>query len=187
VPIEGLRGAIIDSSAIDERLARVAKKVSERGIRLAPCLSEVAVASFEARLGISLPRDYREFILKIGNGGAGPPGYGWMALGEVAKNLDPEYSRQWRELTRIREPFPLTEPWVWEDGDQSTEGTRSQVQDGSIFLGDDGCGQYWFLVVSGRERGNVWMLSDVGIAPTVPKRDFLRWYEDWLDGNRAWW
>jgi hypothetical protein len=31
------------------------------------------------------------------------------------------------------------------------------------------------------------MLADVGITPTAPKRDFLQWFEDWLDGVREWW
>jgi hypothetical protein len=46
---------------------------------------------------------------------------------------------------------------------------------------------YWCVIVTGPERGNVWMISDEGIQPTAPKRDFLQWYEDWLDGVRDWW
>jgi hypothetical protein len=45
---------------------------------------------------------------------------------------------------------------------------------------------YWHLIVAGPERGNVWTLSSEGIQPTAPKRDFLTWYEDWLDGKGSW-
>lgn len=40
----------------------------------------------------------------------------------------------------------------------------------------------WHLIVTGPERGHVWWVCGKGIAPTDPKMDFLRWYEDWLDG-----
>jgi hypothetical protein len=32
-------------------------------------------------------------------------------------------------------------------------------------------------------RLNVWMISGEGVQPACPKRDFLTWYEDWLDGK----
>lgn len=40
----------------------------------------------------------------------------------------------------------------------------------------------WHLIVTGPERGHMWWVCGEGIAPTDPKMDFLRWYEDWLDG-----
>jgi hypothetical protein len=45
----------------------------------------------------------------------------------------------------------------------------------------------WILIVTGPERGNIWFKCGEGIQPTSPKRDFLRWFEDWLDGVRDWW
>jgi hypothetical protein len=45
----------------------------------------------------------------------------------------------------------------------------------------------WVLIVTGPERGNIWFKCGEGITPTIPKRDFLRWFEDWLDGVRDWW
>ena len=47
---------------------------------LAPPASEETVAAFEARFGISVPEGYRNFLLWIGNGGAGPF-YGLYSLG----------------------------------------------------------------------------------------------------------
>ena len=101
--------------------------------------------------------------------------------------MPPGEAALWRDLPRVTAPFPFTRTWVWEDGDTSTEGNQEQVEYGSICLGNDGCGMYWHLVVTGPERGNVWLLAGEGIQPTTPKRDFLRWYEDWLDGTTDWW
>jgi hypothetical protein len=172
---------------IAARIARIVTKLRARGIRLVECLSEEATTSFERRCGISLPEGYRTFLRTVGNGGPGPPAYGWAGLGEAGGQTSDEQLRVWSELHRVNKPFPFTQAWVWEDGDASSEGSREQVQNGSIYLGNDGCGQYWFLVVSGPERGNVWLLADVGVTPTLPKRDFLQWYEDWLDGVENWW
>ncbi len=77
--------------------------------------------------------------------------------------------------------------WVWEDGDSSAEGTKTDVTHGIFVLGTDGCGQYWILVANGPASGQIWMLADVGITPLVPSMTFLEWYEAWLDGKRNWW
>jgi|GEM_PF-5445376 len=42
-------------------------------------LSEAAVATFEKRCNIKLPEDYRDFLIHLGNGGAGPA-YGMAPL-----------------------------------------------------------------------------------------------------------
>lgn len=175
------------TAASDERVDRIARKARERGARLGPPLTEDAIAAVEVRCGCALPDGYRAFLRHVGNGGVGPPAYGLLPLGETPDNMSAAESQAWIESRRVLRPFPFTNPWVWEDGDSSDEGTREQVEDGTLHLGTDGCAQYWLLVVSGPERGNVWMLADVGITHTVPKRDFLQWYEDWLDGVREWW
>ena len=175
------------TAVLAERTARVALKVADRGVRLGPPLSENTVRAFEARHGISLPEAYRSFLLNIGNGGAGPPEYGLAPLGDAANDMRDEEARIWTALPHVAEPFPFTKTWVWEDGDESEEGTREDVTRGSIYVGNDGCGMYWFVIVTGPERGNVWMICGEGIQPTAPKRDFLQWYEEWLDGVREWW
>ena len=108
-------------------------------------------------------------------------------LGDAADDMRDEEPRTWTSLPHVAQPFPFTKPWGWEDGDTSEEGTRDEVGRGSICVGNDGCGMYWFVIVTGPERGNVWMICGEGIQPTVPKRDFLQWYEEWLDGVREWW
>jgi hypothetical protein len=37
-----------------------------------PPLAEIDLLRFEERNRISLPKDYRDFVLNVGNGGAGP-------------------------------------------------------------------------------------------------------------------
>jgi hypothetical protein len=176
-----------DAHSHADRIARVARKVTERGLRLGRCLDETELRAFEARHGVSLPADYRAFLSRVGNGGPGPPAYGCAALGETADDMDAEQRAGWSGLPQVALPFPFTKSWVWEEGAVSDEGTREQTLRGCVYVGNDGCGMYWFVVVTGPERGNVWMICGEGITPTSPKRDFARWYEDWLDGVRDWW
>jgi hypothetical protein len=42
---------------------------------------------------------------------------------------------------------------------------------------------YWVLIVTGVARGEMWDLGSEGVIPTQPHRDFLSWYEYWLDGG----
>jgi hypothetical protein len=153
-------------------------------------VKERAIAAFEARHGITLPDGYRRFLLEVGGDGDGPPSSGLVRLGQTDHFMTLEHRRNWSKLPRIAQDFPFTRTWCWEfedyDSDEECEQKRSRVQNGTLYLGSNGGGIHWLLVVTGPERERIWQLTDVGVCPTKPKRDFLRWYEDWLDGNRDW-
>lgn len=59
--------------------------------QLGPPISEETIAAFESRFGVSLPEGYRNFLLWMGNGGAGPF-YGLYPLKEVEPFQFPDYS-----------------------------------------------------------------------------------------------
>jgi len=172
---------------MDDRIGRIRRKMAARDLRVNPPLTDASIGAFEQQHGIALPEAYRGFLVHIGDGGEGPPEYGLLRLGEVPDDMLPDEAAAWRRLPHVAQPFPFTRAWVWEDGDTSSEGSRDQVDCGSLCLGTDGCAMYWHLVVTGPERGRLWMLAGEGIQPTVPRRDFLTWYEDWLDGVAIWW
>lgn len=165
------------------QLKRIQRKLIARQISLDTPLSANELREFERLHGISLPDGYRNFLLTIGNGGSGPPSYGLAKLGEVARDMQPEQQAYWSQLPMVRQVFPFTNCWVWENNETSDEGKTEDVEKGSIYIGNDGCGMYWHLVVTGPDRGIPWMMCGEGIQPVSPKRDFLQWYEDWLDGR----
>jgi hypothetical protein len=167
----------------------IRRKITEKHLLLNAPLSESAVSSFESRHRIKLPKGYREFLLHIGNGGSGPPHYGLAALGEVARDMSDSQKRVYGDLADVSKEFLFVEPWIWEE-DERTEAFRNKMRSvdfGNLFLGNDGCGQYWILIVSGSVAGQVWQRTDVGIQPCAPPREFLDWYEYWLDGRSDWW
>jgi hypothetical protein len=170
---------------LDLTLARISTKL--RGRTLGAPLSLAAVEAFETEHGVRLPEEYRRFLLQSGNGGAGPPLYGLMRLGEVPRDFDRNGQDQ---LARLLRPFPLSRYWAWEADEplnDEHQALRASVGDGTLVLGHDGCGMYWHFVITGPERGQVWQITDVGAQPCAPRRDFLSWYEYWLDGHDDWW
>lgn len=165
-----------------QTIERIKTKVASNGINLGAPLPEKSIAEFERELAIVLPNGYRQFLLHIGNGGDGPPHYGMLSLGLNAIDDIPASDI----LPNIGRPFPFTEYWVWEGEDTVDEARYAQTFHGSLNLGTDGCAMYWLLIVNGSERGQIWNWTDVGIQPLAPARDFLSWYEYWLDGRDDW-
>jgi hypothetical protein len=172
---------------IEQAIARIKSKSDRKFADYFPPLPEAEVAAIESAHGVRLPEGYRDFLLQIGNGGNGPPEYGLAQLQSVASEMTDEELEAFGQLKYVMLPFPFTKPWDWESEPENEEGMQAQAYHGCIYLGDDGCGQYWLLIVTGSERGNIWMISGEGVWSTLPKRTFLQWMEEWLDGTKQWW
>lgn len=147
--------------------------------RLEPPLPEEQVEAFERRNQIRLPEDYRAFITRIANGGAGPSHYRLLPL-------NPEYTGP-----GLLVPFPFrpdTLPlsdWADEmalDEDDGIPFYPGYFWCGAIPLTEEGCTFYQVLVVTGPHRGRIVHLDvDGNDWPTFdPAPDFLTWYENWL-------
>ena len=162
---------------------------------LEPTLPVGALERFEREHGIELPADYREFLTAFGDGGPGP-GYRILPL------------RHWNEghttfgADFLRTPFRHTE--AWNDGrvfvprqdyfvDFSSDIARASYfssieRTGTISIAELGCGDCAFLVVTGTERGNVWIDergNGGGVFPVPcprehPRHAFRQWYTEWL-------
>src|SRR5439155_17317456 len=78
--------------------------------RTNPPLTEEEVAQFEAKHCISLPSDYRGFLIHVGNGGAGPEEI--FRLGEIDDGWG---HKTWQEndgfMGILSKPFPHEERW----------------------------------------------------------------------------
>lgn len=202
---------------IDARIDRIAAKLASlidggfkpfgwegHGMRLNPPLAEPGVAAFERMHGVELPAEYRAFITRVGDGGAGPA-YGLSSL-EAALVRERKIDVP---AAFLRTPFPHTHAfnpekdpaeqafWALMDhgGISEDEADRHLLHEtaGTLVLCDEGCGYLHLLVVTGADRGRMWMdarCSDGGFVPLGA--GFLDWYERWLDGTLAggrgtWW
>jgi hypothetical protein len=140
----------------------------EHHYRLNPPISIDEVITFETRHGVTLPDDYRHFLLQAGNGGAGPA-YGLLPLSD---------DLVWGALAK---PFALTEAWDQADCQGPEDEIPDRYRDGCLQLCELGCGYWSFLVVTGEAAGSVWddyTCAGTGIHPTG--HTFSTWYTQWL-------
>ncbi len=145
-------------------------------------ISESAIAEFEDQHSVTLPEDYRAFIIQVGNGGVGP----WYGIFPFSCDGNHQL---------LNQPFPYNEAWnvdglyISERGDTPEEAAyfaEAHIQ-GTKRISHLGCGIYAILVFTGSERGNVWIDDRVdanGVFPLrTEKRDrltFTELFEAWL-------
>ncbi len=154
-------------------------------------ISSESVDVIESYFDIKLPSEYRHFILKLTDGGAGPD-HGLLPLFKSVK-----WKMDHGQTDILRIPFIHTEPYYESDDpividadnrestNEITSDERYRIIDycyaGTLDICDMGCGYTYKLIITGPARGFVWQdLSavDQGMLPTGKK--FLEWYEDWL-------
>lgn len=157
--------------------------------RMNKLAEESELALFESKYGVALPACYRGFLLRIGNGGAGPY-YGIYRLerwDEVLESVGDESPlnnwghHDWKSGF-LKLPCPLHPDMKrvddWED-------QFSQVvspYQGMITIGTQGCSYMMGLIITGDYSGRVVYLAGDGGPPYVVREtDFLAWYERWLD------
>jgi hypothetical protein len=172
-----------------------------------PTLPEAEVLAFETQHRIGLPADYREFLLRIGNGGAGPC-YGVFPLGQMdgIKGMKP-----WREndgfVGVLSEPFALTGDWNDMTGmpsddlidDEEGEYEKqldefekrywnASLMNGAVPICHEGCAIRIWFAVAGEQAGRLWRdrrAEYMGVEPVLTAdgapATFSRWYDEWLE------
>jgi len=163
--------------------------------------------SFEERRGIRLPEGYRDFVLNVGDGGAGPE-YGVFKLGRMDGLMGEE--TVWKEgefVGRLSLCWPHREAWNLPKEmlqlppfhDLSVDAEEAFYDDvdrkywdaalvsGAFPICHHGCALRDWLIVTGPEAGQVWHDARVdhnGLRPyeSVDGRrlTFEEWYLDWL-------
>jgi hypothetical protein len=155
-------------------------------LRLNPCLSEAEVRQFEQKYHIELPGDYRDFLLRVGNGGAGVFPLG---IDSEAYSYDQAMERWLTDDRVLDQPFPHSEAWNItepEDDDGSWFGEvycHERYTAGSLFIHHYGCAVYDLLVITGPERGNVWRDARAdrkGIFPLPGAMQGRLWFGAWF-------
>jgi hypothetical protein len=173
--------------------------------RLLPVLTEGELVLFETKHEIRLPHDYRDFLLQVGRGGAGPC-YGLFELGHLDDGIDCVPWAEGDEFVGVlSKPFPFNEAWndlsgapddsfILRDPDEYDRRLTEFEQDycapldGAVPICYLGWGCWHWLAVTGPEAGNVWADergNRKGLYPLcrhdADRVSFFAWYRDWLD------
>jgi len=161
------------------------------------CLSETSISSFEKMYNFSIPNEFKEFLLTVGNGGVGPA-YGIFPL----KDTFFDFKLKDMPPIPVDKPFPYTEPWNeewinnidWDHERPNDEIVKNYMNvshiSGTLQIAHYGHGCTYLLVVTGPEVGNIWFDGRAdygGIFPECeqnkPRLSFLDWYFGWLQSR----
>ena len=192
-----VRASLAQLRAADPRLRLFG--ASGHRYQLNPPIKERELIMWERDAEVTLPADYRTFLLELGNGGVGPY-YGIFPLGRWDGAGDTLES--FADATGdLRAPFPHAAAWnlpaerltppkdfasdvdedAWNEACDAAYYDPS-LTDGAFWISHQGCALRSMLVVTGPERGKIW--DDLrpdrgGLAPRG--KSFAEWYVEWLE------
>jgi hypothetical protein len=161
---------------------------SSHKYQMAPPVTEADIRQFETSYSIVLPDCFREFLLGVGNGGAGPF-YGIYPLGSLVNELV-EDPRPFLMKPAIIDP-DMTDA-VWKDlkkqtsesglSDEEFNEVCGKLYSGVLPIGSQGCSYLHAIVLNGPCQGQVVNLDVELQKPCFTfEKTFLDWYERWLD------
>lgn len=154
---------------VDKAISRIKVKLMEKGITLIEPVDINVIRNFEQKYNVTIPEEMVLFYTIISNGCKMIDGFRLRAFEEWKYN---------HEL--ISKEFPFEKYYIWEEDDNFE---INQIEYGNIELIDIGDSQTWNVIINGKEQGNMWFFTDVGIQPAAPGLSFLEWFEFWLDGG----
>nr|WP_302601053.1 SMI1/KNR4 family protein [uncultured Acetatifactor sp.] len=157
--------------------------------RLAAPASEEQILKFEEQQGIRLPEEFRDFLLHVGNGGAGPY-YGLYGIRDLGDGLHDSHGAR---IYRVQEEpviYPKMSDEEWNrmtapesrQGDSMGKGGEAHPYVGVLPIGSQGCTLMTGLMLAGPYRGQVVYCDEDYCGPPffVREKGFLSWYERWL-------
>ena len=120
-------------------------------------IKENKLVNFEKKYSITLPTDYRSYLINVSNGGPGP-GYGFLSLEDTEKAIEETYDYDYNDVVKYEKTDVLAQPFNIH--------SEFEVETGYITICEHGCQFEDYLIVTGSERGNIWMFDDiVGAVP----------------------
>lgn len=165
-------------------------------------LTQIDIEKYQKKNSITLPEEYAQFLMHIGNGGAGPC-YGLFPLEEnenmvkVSEVFPYDVENPFYLSGKYDELYEQMDNCQTLDEEDALGAEKDKLMDldyenctkGFIDLCHEGCAMYDILIVNGKNKGTVWFFDfsdDLGVVPLINPKDgkpmsFLDWYELWLN------
>ena len=161
-------------------IARLKAKLAEKGVVMGPTLSEAYITAFETACNTRLPEAYRLFLQQVGDGCQDirqPSGISIYGLKRLADT----------EVKDLSRSVTIDDYWLWEEEEDeallTNKAFEERLGNEGVLLLDQGCGDTYQLITSGKWAGEVWNFCDVGAGPCCERQDFLGWLELWVDSD----
>jgi hypothetical protein len=171
-----------------DSLDTISAKVHRAGLSLRPPISQSTVEDFETAVGVQIPQDYRDFLLRVADGGLAPCRL--LPLSQWSNSywiVDPKPS--------MAAELPVVTPEAYEQGvhwldktnviDWEGRWDRNEWDPmfGTIAVAEIGCGLYFSMVMTGPLRGRIFSWGDAALNPPYfcPETSFSLWFESCLD------
>ena len=166
-----------------EVIDRLIPKLNRVKLTLQPPIEESELAQFESDAGIRIPEDYREFLLRIANGGKDDCRLiplSWWDASYWIDHSQPSMAGQPCLLTQDLEK--QGEKWIdhlkipnwskrWDENDWSP-------MFGTIAIAEFGCGLFYSMIMTGSLRGRIFIWGDHMLHPPIlmPEVNFGDWF-----------
>lgn len=156
------------------------KRVFGSEYKFLSVVTEQELSSFEKKFNVKIPSEYRWFLLNVANGIVNKDKYGFDIVSKVMftdfyydkDEFNPSLSFNWDKKVvsydYASDDYPY-EKVINEDLDYFTECTNGQIS----ILGR-GCGGCDFIIVNGKEYGNVWIDNYTSMSEVYPDYDLKR-------------
>lgn len=157
-------------------------------------LNMEVIRNFEKRTGIILPDDYKEFLTKVGNGGAGID-YGLYSIEQIEQNFSTEvasdgmtlfdYNDPVEKYLQISSKMEELEEQYNVNADEQYKKLNADLIRGMLIIGTAGCTYDYFIMCKGVKKGYVGMLdwnmiAEKEGAPIIFDKTFSEWLEDYF-------
>lgn len=189
------------------QVSRILDKANQLNLILIPVIDTESLSKIEKEIKIELPESYKIFLTKIQNGGYSDnlnekgPYYG---IYSIEKSI--EENNKWE--VDLNKYFPLSDDldygelynadpdwekhcWRSENDKEYQKNIQKVLEkyqntgtiEGTIPICEYGCGDFFRLVITGKNAGNVWVdsgvINDTGFYSL--NVNILTFYENWLD------
>lgn len=171
-----------------EWIDRLQLKVCQAKLPLNAPASLAEIERFEAETGVVIPSDYRDFLLKVGNGGVAPCRLAPLAAwGDSYWLDDPHPEMAGAACLVTPESEEHGKAWLEKmgvpDWESRWDSNQWSPMFGTIAVAEIGCGLYFSMIMTGEHRGRIFSWGDAQLLSPCfyPPRSFGEWIEPIID------
>ena len=188
-----------DKTVMKQRIETIKQKLKQARDRKLKCFGseahkfnsqlvpKSAVEGFESTYSITLPEEYRAFLLEVGIGAGPYYGLQKLGVGWVCDEETEEGEKTWLSSPCLIEPLMCegVGHTGWDDALEKQGHPWERHYQGIMEIVSQGCTYLSGLVVTGPYRGHILGLDMDRQTPHFDNSSFLGWYETWLDNVLA--